>query len=394
MQSSPLPTTAGRSMQDRRVLEICRVPFVGGAERISLDSARAVSAAGGRAMVACPPGGALQAAVLDAGLEWRPIRGLSGRRGVISDLARSAWATAANSGALAALAADARVDVIHAHHPIGALQAARAAGPAGARLVLHVHETLPAPRQYVALQGWLRKRCDAFVCVSNAGRELIRGLGVEEERIHLVYNAAEPVFFGRPQPARLGPGPHIGVFGVLEPRKGHADLIQALARLSATHRAAQLWIVGELSYAQNDSYVADLRALATSLGLTDRVHFLGRRSDIAELMTAMDVVALPSRRLESLPTVLLEATALGRPCVATSVGGVREIIEDGTTGWIVPPEAPAALAMALDSALGQRAAQIGRAARSMARARFSPARFEQNLLGVFGQLMVTDVAPA
>lgn len=387
----PSPGVAGL-LRGRRVLEICRIPFVGGAERIALDSARAVRAAGGEAIVASPAGGQMEAAARRAGLRHHPLLTLGGRQGLVADLTRAVRATAANSRALGALAAQERVDLFHAHHPIGAFQALQAAGRGRGLLVLHVHETLPAPRQYVALGGWLRRRCDAFICVSEAGRALIRRLGVAEDRIHLVYNAAAPAFFDDPTPAPLGEGPHIGVFGVLEPRKGHADLIRALAGLSGALSAAQLWIVGELSYAQNAAYAAELRALAADLDVDERVHFLGRREDIPELMAAMDVVALPSRGLESLPTVLLEATALGRVCVAAAVGGVREILEDARTGFVVPPQDPAALGRALEAALSPAALGVGRAARRMAQARFSPARFEQDLSGVFSHLLGTERA--
>ncbi|WP_374471614.1 glycosyltransferase [Phenylobacterium sp.] len=382
-------------LEGRCVLEICRVPFVGGAERIALNSAQAVRGGGGRAIIACPPGGHLEATVALEGLEGRSIAALSGRRGPAADLARALWATLRNREVLSALVAQERVDLVHAHHPIGAYQAAQAARRAGAPIVLHVHETLPVPRQYAALAGWLRRGCDAFVCVSDAGRELLRSLGAPEARIHLVYNAVGPAFLGSPRPAELEgkAGPHIGVFGVLEPRKGQADLIKALGRLSGDHPAARLWIVGELSYAGNAAYIDELKTLAAASGVGERVHFTGYRRDIPELMAAMDVVVLASREFESLPTVLLESAALGRVSVATDVGGVREILTDGVTGLVVPPSDPAALADALAAALAPEAARLGRAAREMARTRFSPVRFERDLLGLFGDLVSAGRTP-
>lgn len=383
----------GGKMRGRRILEICRVPFIGGAERIALNCARAVQAGGGRATIACPTGGQLEAAALDAGLECRPIAALSGRRGVAADLARGLCATVSNSRSLAQLAAGAPFDLIHAHHPIGAFQAFRAAGRTRAPLILHVHETLPAPRQYLALAGWLRKHCDAFVCVSDAGRAMLRRLRMPEKRTHLLYNAVSPAFLASPTPAKLGPGPHIGIFGVLEPRKGHADLIAALGHLAAAHPTARVWIVGELSYAEHASYVEALKSLARQWAVGDRVHFTGYRSDIPELMAAMDVVALASREFESLPTVLLEAAALGRMSVATAVGGVREIVDDGRTGLVVRPNDPIALAGALDLALSARASRMASAAAVMARSRFSPERFEGDLLALFDEVMNGEGPP-
>lgn len=381
-------------MQNKCVLEICRVPFVGGAERIALNAAQVVQDAGGRVIVACPPGGQMQVAAVENGLECRPIQALSGRHGIAADFLRGMWATVHNSRALTALVAREPIDIIHAHHPIGAFQAVRATGRARPRLVLHVHETLPAPRQYLALGGWLRERCDAFICVSDAGRHLLRRMGMPEEKIHLVYNAVEPAFFTSPEPADLGRGPHIGIFGVLEPRKGHAELITAVARLAGSHPDVQLWIVGELSYAKNSAYLDYLKALAAEWHVEDRVHFLGYRKDIPQLMAAMDVVTLASREMESLPTVLLEAAALGRVSVATEVGGVREIIEDGRTGLVVSPNNALALTDALKTALSPASARLGQAARARAQTRFSSERFARDLLGAFGEVLRTEPATA
>jgi glycosyltransferase involved in cell wall biosynthesis len=101
------------------------------------------------------------------------------------------------------------------------------------------------------------------------------------------------------------------------------------------------------------------------------VRFLGPRDDMPDLMAACDVVVLPSRA-EALPTALMEAAAAGRPVVATRVGGVPEVVEDGRTGLLVPAGDPHALARALASVLADpvRAAALGDAARALARQRF------------------------
>ena len=378
---------------DGVALEICRVPFLGGAEQIALNCAQALRAGGGQVIMACPPGGSLEAAALAQQLEVHAIRPLSGRRGVATDVARALQATAANRRTLRELASRRRIQIVHAHHPIGAFQAAPAV-KSGAALVLHVHETLPVPRQYALLAGWLKRRCDAFVCVSDAGRGLLRRLGVEESRVHVIYNAFHPAFLEPADRPDLGPGPHIGVFGMLEPRKGQADLISALARLGRSHPAAQLWIVGDLSYGANADYLQALRALAAERGIAARVHFTGYCRDVRGMMAAMDVVALASREFESLPTVLLEAAALGRRIVATDVGGVREIVRHGATGIVTPPSDEAALAQALAIALSPAAQDLGEAARIDACTRFAPARFQAELLSLFGEIVQAKRRPA
>ncbi|TPW02915.1 MAG: hypothetical protein FD129_3125 [bacterium] len=92
------------------------------------------------------------------------------------------------------------------------------------------------------------------------------------------------------------------------------------------------------------------------------VHFLGARSDVAELLPAFDLVVLPSHPVvETLPLSVMEAMAAGRPVVATRVGALDELIEDGITGWLVPPRDPEALADRLAACLADPGAmtQVG-----------------------------------
>jgi glycosyltransferase involved in cell wall biosynthesis len=85
---------------------------------------------------------------------------------------------------------------------------------------------------------------------------------------------------------------------------------------------------------------AMLEARATALGVADAVQFLGERPDVERLLPGFDVFVLSSRE-EGIPNALLEAMAAGRPAVVTDVGGNREVLRDGDTGWIVPAQSPA-----------------------------------------------------
>jgi glycosyltransferase involved in cell wall biosynthesis len=151
----------------------------------------------------------------------------------------------------------------------------------------------------------------------------------------------------------------------LVPRKGHADLLAAMPAL--VRRVPDVLVLaaggGPLGHV--------LPALAEASGLAGHVRFLGHRADVPDLLAASDVVVLPSR-VEGLPLAVLEALAAGRPVVATRVGGVAEAVDDGVTGRLVPPRAPAELAAAVGELLtddGRRAA-MALAARTVAEARF------------------------
>lgn len=124
--------------------------------------------------------------------------------------------------------------------------------------------------------------------------------------------------------------------GRLEPAKDYPTLLAALARLGAAP-AHRLYVAG------GGSLRSELEARAETLGVAERVRFLGARSDVPRLLAAADAVVLSSAH-EGMPNALMEAGAAARPAVATDVGGVREVLRDGEGGLVVPPGDPEALA--------------------------------------------------
>jgi glycogen(starch) synthase len=176
-----------------------------------------------------------------------------------------------------------------------------------------------------------------------------------------------------PRPAPLdGPG-RVGFVGRLEPRKGIEDLIVAARRFLRGRTHASVTIVGSASESAPPGYTASLRAAARASGVMDRILFAGWRADAGEALAEFDVVCVPSHA-EPYGTVAAEAAARGVPVVATSVGGLREVVVDGETGTLVPPGNPAALAAAIAPYLDDRAlrARVGAAAHARALQRFAP----------------------
>jgi glycosyltransferase involved in cell wall biosynthesis len=159
--------------------------------------------------------------------------------------------------------------------------------------------------------------------------------------------------------------------------KGHRDLLQAIAAL---HRPdVLLVIVGD------GPQRAALEALASELRLADSVFFAGDQVDVAPWIQAMDVFCLPSYANEGVPQALMQAMACGLPVVTTPVGSIAEIVADGVTGVLVPPEDSARLAASIESlldddelrrALGERAAKV-------AAERFGDVRMVERMLEVF-----------
>jgi len=174
------------------------------------------------------------------------------------------------------------------------------------------------------------------------------------------------------------------------PLKGHEVAIYALYAFLQQGNPAQLYICGDVPPGAPKGYYERLQQLVRELNLEKNVHFLGWRSDILAILGECDIVLLPSFT-EGLPRSLLEAMALGKPVIATQVGGIPELIRNKIDGLLVPPGDVAALSDALHilSEPGLRG-QMGRAAQKRVKEHFSLSTQAKNFLdaveGVVGNL--------
>jgi len=170
--------------------------------------------------------------------------------------------------------------------------------------------------------------------------------------------------------AELPPGELLFV-GRLRLRKGVEVLLAALARLAAEGSRPRLLVAGD------GEHRATLEAETARLDLGGQVVFLGRRGagEVAALLAGCRGLVVPSI-YEGMPLVVLEAMAAGKPVIASAVSGIPEVVLDGTTGWLVPPEEPEALARALAELLGEPAEgeRRGAAGRERVARDFSPGR--------------------
>jgi glycosyltransferase involved in cell wall biosynthesis len=209
------------------------------------------------------------------------------------------------------------------------------------------------------------RRHDAITVVSRVLRDEVLRHGVAPDRVFWVPNAIDP---DRLPPRRqredlcreIGMDPErpiLGSVGRLSPEKGHRILLEAFSVLRHQVPGAQLVLVGD------GPEEAALREQAKGLGLSGGIAFMGLRRDGQQIVAALDVLALPSFS-EGMPNVVLEAFAYGTPVVATSVGGVPDMMADAQAGWLVPADDPARLAGALAEALTDRQEAEGRAQRA------------------------------
>jgi len=267
-----------------------------------------------------------------------------------------------------------RARVLHVHGYAAADFGRVAARLTGAKLVLHEHFADPALPGYQAVADRLLRRCtDAAIAVSGSTREfLVRERFVPRERVRLIWNGAPldefaPVSRERALAARkaLGLPDNAVVFGTigrLSAQKGHAFLLDAAREVLAAHAAARLLIVGD------GDLLAPLREQAHAIGIADRTVFAGHRTDVPDLLGVLDVFCISSL-YEGTPLALFEAMAAGKAIVSTAVDGCREVLSEGETGLLVPPQDAKALAAALGRAvadpklrvaLGMRAREASR----------------------------------
>jgi len=176
-----------------------------------------------------------------------------------------------------------------------------------------------------------------------------------------------------------------------EERKGHVQLFQALKMLKCEYPNVQLLVVGNGSAART----AYLFEQASAMGIADSVRFLGYRTDIHELNCVVDVAVVPSLYGEATPYTIKEAARAGKPVVTTSAGGCADAVEDGISGFVVPPYDIEALARALSTLLADEElrCRMGIAGRKIFLQRFLLSEVVQGHEKLYHELVNRQRAP-
>ncbi len=351
-----------------RVLFVNHVGGISGAENSLLTLVRHLDRRRFQAAAAVPAGPlASEFAELALPVSLMPELRLSRPRNPWQALAGAlrlrGWA-----GKLAIAAQELGCDLVAANSLTAGIAAAMRVGRR-LPVVWHARD-LRAPERTVR---WLVPRtariCAISACVADA---LIELHPRARERTALIYNGVDTALF-RPERPReqvrgeLGvpaDGIVIGTVGQLVPWKRQDLFLEAAAHIVAHMPRAWFLVVGADLFGEHADYVAELRELAASLSLGNRVIFAGFREDIASVMAAMDLM-LHCAEQEPLGRSLMEAMSLGVPCVAGASHGPAEIIEDGVSGILVPPGDGEAMAARVVELLGRPggAGRMGAAAR-------------------------------
>src|SRR4051812_17262366 len=216
----------------------------------------------------------------------------------------------------------------------------------------------------IRLQRLAYRSATKVVANSQAARHILEAEGLEPRSIAVVPNGVDLGSVVRRK--HRGAVRTIVTVANLRPEKSHETLLAAAAMLVDSHPDLRFQIVGD------GPRRAELEQLASTLGVSRQVEFLGHREDVPALLANADLFALPSRS-EAFPNGAIEAMAAGLPVVACATGGLLDLIDNGQTGLLVEPDNAPALAGAIESLVlsPARAAAMGAAARDEVTRRYS-----------------------
>ncbi len=331
-----------------RILLVVDSLEVGGAEQHVTDLARALRATGYLVTVACATGGPLVAELEAARVPVHVL--VTGPVKHRVDL-RFAWK-------LRRVLRAGEFDLVHAHLYAGAVAAALAVIGIGCARVVTVHSESRWQRHFArSVSGYVYRTADAILAVSEPiAHQLTVVHGVAPDRTTVIANALYPTALcTRRRRATLRGGVVVGVAGRLHRDKGVDVLLDAMVRVLYRHPQVQTVVVGDGPQREH------LQRKARSLGLDDRVSFLGCIPGARNLIPSFDVLVVPSRT-EGSPLVVLEAMAAGIPVVASCVGGIPDQIRHGVTGLLVAPDNPGELGKAIEQLLCEPATRNSLAA--------------------------------
>jgi L-malate glycosyltransferase len=385
------------------VLYVNHTSVIGGAEHALLEHLRIMPLVLGAGPVLCPPG-ELADTLERRGIKVIVIRGTAvSFRLTIRSLARGGLDFVASAWAIRRAARETGCQIVHANSIRAGLLGCFARLIGGPSVIVHVHDVLPPGPLSRLVRSLLLRRAAGLVGVSDFTRAaFVEGLHAASTPFPVIHNPLdiEGLIAQAPQRAEArsslelpAEAPILGIVGQITPWKSQHTVIKAMPKVLEAFPNAQLLIVGEPRFVgpstryDNRAYRAELEATVDELGLASAVHFLGHRDDVPVIMRALDLMLLPSL-VEPLARVALEAMVLGTPILATIVGGLPEVIEEGRTGFLAPPRDVAAWTARIVELLGDQPqlAVIAEQARDTIISRMGAQRYVEQMTFLYAQV--------
>ncbi len=382
-------------MNQTRILRvIARLNIGGPARHVILLSARIDPARYSTLLVTgheAPSEGNMSSLAKSVAVEPRVVAGLGREISLWRDLL--AWFR------LYRLCVRYRPHIVHTHTAKAGVLGRLAARAAKVPVIVHTYHghdfqgyfSPLKTRLFLAIERWLGRSTQRLIAVSEAVcQDLLQlGIGTPESLVVIPLGLNLDPFLrcedlrGQLR-AELGLQPDtplVGIVARLVPIKAHEVFLKAAAKVCARFPQSRFLLVGD------GERLAELQLLVERLGLRDRVLFLGWRQDLDRVLADLDLVVLTSRN-EGSPVCLIEAMAAARPVVATRVGGVADVVDDGITGCLVDADKPEDVANAIVELLGDenRRRAMGEAARQRV-PRFGIDRLVSDMDRLYGNLL-------
>jgi glycosyltransferase involved in cell wall biosynthesis len=355
-------------MPPTRVLFVNHVARISGAEESLLALVRHLDRDRFDPILACPPGPlAIRAA--DAGVRTVSLPVTAFRR-TRNPLTLSTYAVAwvAGTNHLRKILRDLKPGIVHSNSPKAHVYAGGVARKAGVAAVWHARDLRPLPFP----AGSLCRSTDRVIAVSEAVADFLAANGLSRPTVTCIHNGMDAEEW-RGRVASRDVGAELGIpegrrillmAAQFAPWKRHEDALRAMPDILAGEPAAHLLLVGDDRFGDQPELSDRLEALAAELDIKAHVTFAGHRENVPDLMSAAEVVLIPSDA-EPFGRVAIEAMALGKPVVGTRAGGLPEVVRDGETGLLVVPRFPESLAAAClrvleNSSLARRLGEAGK----------------------------------
>ena len=362
-----------------RVLNVISDSNIGGAGRVLLNYLQYADRSRFETMIAVPRGSLL----------CEPLRELGGVVHEVDGLAERSYHKD-DVRTLMELIRKVDPDIVHTH---GALSGRIAGRRCGKAVIYTRHSAFPVPAKLKYPPGrWVNKLvnehyADHIIAVSPAAAQNLTDAGISRKKITVMMNGVAPLTRATDEEcaalrAELGLAPNVFTAGILariEPYKGHLYILEAAEQLKREGRSFRILIAG------TGSFENEVRRAITEKGLEHEVLFLGFRSDVAKLLSILDVQLNASYGTEASSIALCEGMSLGVPAVASDYGGNPWQIDDGEDGLIFPSRDSGALARALGRLMDEPETlrQMQKRAVEIFRARFTGEIFARNVERVY-----------
>lgn len=366
----------------RAILYVDHAEALGGAERSLLLLLRDLDRTRFRPLLASNPGPLADAAA-NSGIHvfTNPMPRLRRRLAAGVDLWQGARA-------LADIIRRERIVIVHSNVMRASFYGAIASKLTRRPFVWHVRD-IHTERWYI----WLMSRlADRSICVSEAAARPLHG-----SQVTVIHNGVDLAEFdpnlvdGRTFREELGVSKDtalVGIVGRVRPWKGQQYFLAAASELARRAPVVRFLVVGGTVFAAKEDYVGNLKRLAHDYGIADKVTFTGHRSDIAQVLAALDIVVHCSEA-EPFARVVIEAMAMAKPILAFADGGTPEAVVDGETGLLVAPGDVEALAGGIEQLLQNEPLRraMGQKGRSRVEAMFTAEQMTQKVERVYEELL-------